>query len=160
MPLGATATNASAVAPAPKTFRRHPLNPLAVSLVSILAFLKEVDFENVGGEMFEAALWNMRDFGRIALCGMIANYNDEELQPGPRGMMTIIGRRLKIQGFIVTDHPDVCQEYVVKASAWLAEGKLKYEETIAEGIENAPTAFINMLQGSKTGKQIVRLADA
>ena len=119
----------------------------------------DVNFENVGGELFEAALWNMRDFGRIALCGMISSYNDEELQPGPKGMMLAIGRRLRIQGFIVTDHLDVGHEYIGKAAAWIAEGKLKYEETIAEGIENAPSAFINLLKGGNTGKQIVRLAD-
>ena len=118
----------------------------------------DVNFENVGGEIFEAALWNMRDFGRVALCGMISNYNDEQLQPGPRGMMVIIGRRLRVQGFIVTDHPDACQEYARKAAGWLAEGKLQYRETIAEGIENAPTAFIDMLKGRNTGKQIVQLA--
>ncbi len=118
----------------------------------------DVNFENVGGEIFEAALWNMRDFGRVALCGMISNYNDEQLQPGPRGMMVIIGRRLRVQGFIVTDHPDACQEYARKAAGWLDEGKLQYRETIAEGIENAPTAFIDMLKGRNTGKQIVQLA--
>ena len=119
----------------------------------------DVDFENVGGDLFEAVLWNMRDYGRIALCGMIANYNDEQLQPGPRGMMLMIARRLKIQGFIVTDHPDEHEEYLAKASAWLAEGKLKYSETIADGIESAPSAFISMLKGGNTGKQIVQLSD-
>ena len=119
----------------------------------------DVDFENVGGEIFEAVLWNMREFGRVALCGMISSYNDEELQPGPRGMTVIIGRRLTIQGFIVTDHLEVGKEYVSKAIQWLAEGKLKYHETIAEGIENAPSAFIDLLQGKNIGKQIVRLAD-
>ena len=119
----------------------------------------DVDFENVGGEIFEAVLWNMREFGRIALCGMISTYNDEELQPGPRGMTVIIGRRLTIQGFIVTDHLEAGKEYVSKAIRWLAEGKLKYHETIAEGIENAPSAFIDLLQGKNIGKQIVRLAD-
>ena len=119
----------------------------------------DVDFENVGGEIFEAVLWNMREFGRVALCGMISNYNDEELQPGPRGMTVIIGRRLTIQGFIVTDHLEAGKEYVSKAIQWLAEGKLKYHETIAEGIENAPSAFIDLLQGKNIGKQIVRLAD-
>ena len=118
----------------------------------------DVNFENVGGEIFEAALWNMRDSGRVALCGMISNYNDEQLQPGPRGMMVIIGRRLRVQGFIVTDHPDACQEYARKAAGWLAEGKLQYRETIAEGIENAPRAFIDMLKGRNTGKQIVQIA--
>jgi len=118
----------------------------------------DVNFENVGGEIFEAALWSMRDFGRVALCGMISNYNDEQLQPGPRGMAVIIGRRLRIQGFIVTDHPEACQEYALKAAGWLADGKLQYRETIAEGVENAPAAFINMLKGGNTGKQIVQLA--
>ncbi len=119
----------------------------------------DVDFENVGGEIFEAVLWNMRDFGRIALCGMIANYNDEQLQPGPRGMMLFIARRLRMQGFIVTDQPDAHAEYLGKATAWLAEGKLKNQETIANGIESAPSAFISMLKGGNTGKQIVQLAD-
>jgi NADPH-dependent curcumin reductase CurA len=119
----------------------------------------DVDFENVGGEIFEAVLWNMRLFGRIALCGMIANYNDETLQPGPRGMISIVGKRLTIQGFIVMDHMDVSKEYITKATQWIAEGKLKYHETIADGIENAPTAFIDLLQGKNIGKQVVRLAD-
>ena len=119
----------------------------------------DVNFENVGGEIFEAALWNMREFGRIALCGMIANYNDEEMQPGPRGMMTIIGRRLTIKGFIVTDHPKACDNFTGKAAGWIAEGKLKYRETIAEGVENAPSAFIDLLHGKNIGKQIVRLAE-
>ncbi len=118
----------------------------------------DVSFENVGGEIFEAALWNMRDFGRIALCGMIANYNDEQPQAGPRGMAVVVVRRLRIQGFIVTDHPEACREYVAKAAVWLKKGELTYRETIAEGIENAPGAFINMLKGGNTGKQIVQLA--
>ena len=118
----------------------------------------DVGFENVGGAIFEAVLWNMRDFGRIALCGMISNYNDEKLQPGPRGMTVIVVRRLRIQGFIVTDHADACKEYVARATTWLREGKLHYRETIAEGIENAPGAFIDMLKGGNTGKQIVQLA--
>ncbi len=103
----------------------------------------DVLFENVGGEIMEAVLWNMRDYGRIALCGMIADYNLEEPQPGPRGMMLIIGRRLTMRGFIVSDHPEACEEYVGKAIGWLQEGKLKYRESITEGVENAPQAFID-----------------
>jgi hypothetical protein len=119
----------------------------------------DVLFENVGGEIFEAVLWNMRDYGRIALCGMIADYNLEEAQPGPRGMMLMIGRRLTMRGFIVTDHPEACEEYVGKAIGWLREGKLTYRESIAEGVENAPQAFIDLLKGRNTGKQIVQLSD-
>lgn len=120
----------------------------------------DVLFENVGGDILEAVLWNMRDYGRIALCGMIADYNLEEPQPGPRGMMLMVGRRLKMQGFIVTDHPDACEEYVGKAIGWLQEGKLTYRESIADGVENAPQAFIDLLKGRNTGKQIVQLSDA
>lgn len=119
----------------------------------------DINFENVGGEIFEAALWSMRRDGRIVMCGMISNYNDNELQPGPRGMMTIIGKRLRIEGFIVTDYPEIGKEYVAKACQWLEDGKLKYQETIAEGIENAPLAFIGMLKGKNLGKQIVQIAD-
>lgn len=119
----------------------------------------DVDFENVGGDIFEAVLWNMRDFGRIALCGMISSYNDAEPQPGPRGMTVIIGRRLKIEGFIVSDHPQACNEYVEKAVQWIQEGKLTYRETVTAGVENAPQAFIDLLKGGNTGKQIVQLAD-
>ncbi len=139
-------------------FNYRSSKSLPASITEVCPDGIDVDFENVGGEIFEAVLWSMRDFGRVALCGMISNYNDEQLQAGPRGMMVIIGRRLRIQGFIVTDHPEACQEYAVKAAGWLAEGKLQYRETIAEGIENAPGAFIAMLKGGNTGKQIVQLA--
>ena len=140
-------------------FNYRQSQSLAKSISEVCPDGIDVDFENVGGEIFEAVLWNMREFGRVALCGMISNYNDEELQPGPRGMTVIIGRRLTIQGFIVTDHLEAGKEYVNKAIKWLAEGKLKYHETIAEGIENAPSAFMDLLQGKNIGKQIVRLAD-
>lgn len=119
----------------------------------------DVLFENVGGDILEAVLWNMRDFGRIALCGMISQYNEDDPQPGPRGMMLMIGRRIAMSGFIVTDHPQACEEYVRKAVDWVAEGKLKYRETVAEGVENAPQAFMSLLAGGNTGKQIVKLAD-
>ncbi len=120
----------------------------------------DVLFENVGGEILEAVLWHMRDYGRIALCGMISDYNEQEPQPGPRGMMLMIGRRLSMRGFIVTDHPDACEEYVGKAIGWISDGKLKYRETVAEGIESAAQAFIDMLKGGNTGKQIVQLSEA
>jgi NADPH-dependent curcumin reductase CurA len=139
-------------------FNYHDSKSLPKSIAEACPEGIDVNFENVGGEIFEAALWNMRDFGRVALCGMIANYNDEKMQPGPRGMAVIVMRRLRIQGFIVTDHPEACHEYAVTAATWLAEGKLKYRETVAEGIENAPGAFISMLKGGNTGKQIVQLA--
>jgi hypothetical protein len=141
-------------------FNYRDSESLPKSIAAICPKGIDVNFENVGGQILEAALWNMRIYGRIALCGMIANYNDDKSEPGPRGMMTMIGKRLTLRGFIVTDHPDACREYVTKASAWLAEGKLRYRETVTQGIENAPAAFIDMLKGKNVGKQIVQVGDA
>jgi NADPH-dependent curcumin reductase CurA len=140
-------------------FNYRDSESLPKSIAAICPKGIDVDFENVGGAIFEAALWNMRNYGRIALSGMIANYNDATSEPGPRGMMSIVAKRLTLRGFIVTDHPDTCREYVTKASAWLAEGKLKYRESVTTGIENAPSAFIDMLKGRNIGKQIVQLAE-
>ena len=88
---------------------------------------------------------------------MISSYNDENPPPGPRGMMLMIARRLRMQGFIVTDYPEACEAYVAKAIGWMAEGKLNYRETVADGVENAPQAFIGLLKGGNIGKQIVQL---
>lgn len=142
-----------------EAFNYKTSKSIAASIAEVNPNGIDVSFENVGGEIFEATMWNMNNFGRIALCGMIANYNDEQLAPGPRGMMTIIGKRLTISGFIVSDHPKACSEFISKAAGWIGEGKLHYRETTAEGIDNAPTAFIDMLNGKNIGKQIVILDD-
>ena len=121
----------------------------------------DVDFENVGGEMLEAAIWNVADNARIALCGVISDLNQtlDSMPAGPRGIGNLIRHRARMQGFIVTDHPDLMREWVEVGARWLKKGKLKYRESIAEGIENAPAAFIGMLKGENFGKQIVRLDD-
>lgn len=121
----------------------------------------DVHFENVGGELFEAAIFNMRNRGRIVLCGMIADYNAtrEELPPGPRGLFVLIGRSIRMQGFIVFHYPELCREWVQTGTRWLAEGKLHYRETIEEGLENAPRAFLGMMRGENFGKQLVKLDD-
>ena len=121
----------------------------------------DVLFENVGGPIFEAGIWNMNTGGRIALCGMIADYETppKDQPPGPRGLAVLIGRGVRMQGFIVLNYPDLCREWVAKGAQWLQEGKLQVRETIAEGIENAPAAFIGMMEGKNFGKQIVRIAE-
>ena len=121
----------------------------------------DVHFENTGGPIFEAAIWNMKPGGRIALCGMIADYDlpPEEQPPGPRGLAVLIGRGVKMQGFIVFNYPDLCREWVMKGSQWLKEGRLLVRESVAEGIENAPAAFLGLMRGENFGKQIVRIAE-
>jgi len=117
----------------------------------------DVYFENVGGEHLEAALQYMNDFGRIAVCGMISMYNATAAQPGPANMALIIGRRLKMQGFIVSDHPERRDDFLRDVSGWMRDGKLKWEETIHEGIENTPEAFIGLFHGENLGKMLVKV---
>ncbi|MEL7310089.1 MAG: NADP-dependent oxidoreductase [Pseudomonadota bacterium] len=120
----------------------------------------DVVFENVGGPQFEAAISNMAVFGRIALCGMIADYNAErgEMPPGPRGMTQLIGRNVSLQGFIVSNYPDAAGKWAALAQRLLETGQLTYQETVADGLAAAPSAFISMLKGGNLGKQIVKVA--
>ncbi len=112
-------------------------------------------FENVGGEVLDATLARMNAFGRIALCGMIANYDSEPL---PLAQPSIILRsRLLMQGFIVSEHMDIWPEALNELGGLLAQKKLKYRETVAQGIENASAAFMGLLKGKNFGKQHVKL---
>lgn len=117
----------------------------------------DVYFDNVGGDHLEAAIFSMADFGRIAACGMIADYNAEAPQPGPRNMMMLISKRLSLRGFIVTDHGDLAGEFYRRAGAWLAAGELTYRETFEDGLDRAVDAFLGVLSGANTGKMLVRL---
>jgi hypothetical protein len=117
----------------------------------------DVYFENVGGEHLEAALSRMNNFGRIVVCGMISQYNAEEPEPGPPNLVLLISRRLKMQGFIVSDHMDQVAAFRQDMVRWIKEGKIKWEETVVEGIEHAPDAFIGLFKGENLGKMLVKL---
>ena len=117
----------------------------------------DVYFENVGGVHLEAALQYMNNFGRIAVCGMISMYNATSAQPGPANMALMIGRRLKMQGFIVSDHLERRDDFLRDVSGWMREGKLKWEETILDGIESTPEAFIGLFHGENLGKMLVKV---
>jgi NADPH-dependent curcumin reductase CurA len=112
-------------------------------------------FENVGGMILDAVLSRMNAFGRIALCGMIAGYDG---QPLPMAYpQLILTNRLKIQGFIVSEHMDVWPEALKELGTLVGSGKLKPRETIAQGIAAAPEAFLGLLKGKNFGKQLVKL---
>ncbi|GGZ22698.1 NADP-dependent oxidoreductase [Streptomyces inusitatus] len=115
----------------------------------------DVYFDNVGGDHLQAALGSLRLHGRIALCGMIAQYNDTELAPGPSNLPLMIGKRLRMQGLLVTDHFDLQPEFVRDTAGWIAAGELKYAETVVKGIEHGYDAFVGMLRGENTGKMLV-----
>ena len=112
-------------------------------------------FENVGGAVLDVTLARMNPFGRIALCGMISGYNGAPIplqQP-----QLILQSRLRVEGFIVSEHMEVWPEALKELGTMVATGKLKYRETIAEGIDAAPEAFIGLLRGRNFGKQLVKL---
>jgi NADPH-dependent curcumin reductase CurA len=116
----------------------------------------DVYFENVGGDHLEAALPRMRLFGRVVLCGLISQYNDTEQRPGP-SLVPALANRLTIRGFIISDHFDRLPDFLRDMGAWLAEGKIKDDETVVEGIENAPAAFMGLLRGENRGKMLVKV---
>jgi NADPH-dependent curcumin reductase CurA len=134
---------------------------------ALIARLKEVapngidgHFENVGGDVLNAVMALLNPFARVAICGLITDYNNE---PGavPRSAIQnpamFLVARFKMQGFIVSDHLDLWPTGLGELGALVASGRLKYRETIAEGLENAPEAFIGLLKGRNFGKQLVRL---
>jgi NADPH-dependent curcumin reductase CurA len=116
----------------------------------------DVYFDNVGGEQLEAALSVLRLHGRVAVCGAIANYNETE-PAGPRNFGLVITKRLTLRGFLVFDHNDRLPDMLADITGWLRDGKLQYAETVVDGLENAPDAFLSLLRGGNTGKMVVRL---
>jgi len=117
----------------------------------------DVYFENVGGAHMEAALMAAKPFGRFALCGMISQYNNTDLGEGVRGLVMAVGKSLKLQGFIVSNHQDMQVQFLKDLSGWVASGKFKGRETVREGIENAPAAFLGLFKGENLGKMLVKL---
>jgi len=117
----------------------------------------DVYFDNVGGSHLDAALANMRAQGRIAVCGMIAQYNATEPPPGPSNIIMVIPQRLTIRGFIVSDYGSLMPDFIRDMGGWAKAGKLKWKETILDGIENAPKAFIGLFKGDNMGKMLVRV---
>jgi hypothetical protein len=117
----------------------------------------DVYFDNVGGDHLQAALAVLNPYGRVALCGAIAHYNATELPAGPNNLTLAIGKRLTLRGFIVSDHQARLPDMIADVSGWLRDGKLFHAETVVEGLDQAPAAFINLLRGHNTGKMIVRL---
>ena len=117
----------------------------------------DVYFENVGGEHLSAALDNMNDHGRIAVCGMISQYNDTAPTPGPSNLAMIIMKKLRMEGFIVFEHWAHYPEFAKTMGQWLATGAVKAEQTIYEGLASAPDAFIGLFEGKNRGKMVVKL---
>jgi NADPH-dependent curcumin reductase CurA len=117
----------------------------------------DVYFDNVGGDHLEAALFHMRAFGRIALCGAISQYNATEPVPGPNNLTLAIGLGLTLRGFIVSHFNHMAADFKREMEAWVTSGQVKYQETVLSGIDRAPEAFIGLFTGANVGKMIVKL---
>ena len=118
----------------------------------------DVYFENVGGDVQKAVLQLINTNARIPLCGLISEYNAVEPPSGPNWRPLLINRAL-IKGFIVSDHVNRMGDFLADCSRWVREGKLKYREDVVVGVENAPEAFIGLLQGKNFGKLLVRVSE-
>jgi NADPH:quinone reductase len=114
-------------------------------------------FDNVGGAVTDAVFAQMNPGARIAICGQISQYNNTAPEMGPRLLSLVLVRMATVRGFIVTQYIKQFAEAYQKLGQWVKEGKLHYKETIVDGLENAPQAFIGLLQGANTGKMLVRV---
>ena len=119
----------------------------------------DVYFDNVGGPLSDAAIMQLNEHARVAICGQIDQYNDVEISQGPRLLSQFIIKRVRAQGFLIFDFQDHYAEGVQQMARWLAEGSITYRETITEGIENTPKAFIGLFEGANIGKQLVHVGD-
>jgi NADPH-dependent curcumin reductase CurA len=119
----------------------------------------DVFFDNVGGEILEAALSLINIGARIALCGMISQYNATKPVPGPNNLRNLIIKRARIEGFLVLDYLDRAMEAVAELGKWYSEGKLKYRLDVVDGLEKAPAAVNKLFDGSNKGKLIVKISE-
>ncbi|WP_086737652.1 NADP-dependent oxidoreductase [Streptomyces glaucescens] len=117
----------------------------------------DVYLDSVGGDHLQAAIGTMRAGGRIALVGAISGYDATEPAPGPDNLFQAAAREVTLRGMLVSSYFDLFPEWIEKAAAWLADGSLRTEETVVEGIDQAPAAFLGMMRGANTGKMLVRL---
>ena len=117
----------------------------------------DVYFDNVGAEHLQAAIMHMRPFGRIPLCGAIALYNDTEPRPGPNNLAMAIGLGLTLRGFIVSHFEHLKGQFRADMEQWVTSGQIQYKETVFNGIEQTPDAFIGLFTGANTGKMVINL---
>lgn len=137
------------------------LEPLAAAIASAAPDRIDCHFENVGGTVMDAALLNLADKARVALCGMIAVYNERDPMQtaGQKAIWQLIVRKARIQGFLVSEYLDRFEEGIGQMAQWVSEGKLVYKEEVVEGIDNALPAFNTLFDGTNTGKVILKVED-
>ena len=119
----------------------------------------DVFFDNVGGDILDAALARLALRGRIVLCGGIANYNATEPPPGPKNYLNLVSRRGRMEGFLISDYAKRFGEAASALGGWVREGKIKYRVDVQQGFENAPATLRRLFEGRNEGKQLLRVAE-
>ena len=117
----------------------------------------DLTFENVGGDHLEAALAAAKPFGRVAICGLISQYNATEAGPGLRNVREVLTKRLTLRGFIVSDHTALQSRFLADMQQWIKAGRMRWTETVMEGFERTPEAFLGLFSGQNIGKMVVHL---
>jgi NADPH-dependent curcumin reductase CurA len=133
--------------------------PIRQSLRAVTPKGLDVYFDNVGGEHLDAALAVMNTLGRVAVCGMISGYNTAGARTTVHNLSNIIYGRINIRGFVAPDFMHLYEQFKSDMAGWLREGRIKYQETVFEGIDQAPAALIGLMNGVNSGKMLVKLAE-
>ncbi len=140
-------------------FNYHETPDCAAQLKELCPNGIDVYFDNVGGAITDAVMQRLASHARAAVCGQTSQYNSVEPQMGPRWLSQLVLRQARVEGFLVTQFADRYEAGLHQLSTWLKEGRLRYREDIVDGLENAPQAFIRMLEGKNIGKQLVKVSE-
>ena len=138
-------------------FNYKKVENLVLHLKSLSPEGYDLYFDNVGGNFLEAAIFRMKNFGKIIICGRISQMNATSPGEGIKNLAHVLVKRLTIKGFLIFDHLEDYSEFENEMKNWILDNKIKWKETIVEGIENAPSAFIDLLNGKNIGKMIVKI---
>ena len=138
-------------------FNYKKIDNLVLHLKSLCPEGYDLYFDNVGGDFLEAAIYRMKNFGRIVICGRISQMNAVTQGGGLKNMAHVLVKRLTIKGFLIFDHLNDHSQFETDMKNWIANNQIKWKETVVEGLENSPQAFIDLLQGKNIGKMLVKI---
>ena len=139
------------------TYHLNKIENLVLHLKEVCPEGFDLYFDNVGGDFLESAIFQMKNFGRIVICGRISQMNATNPGSGLKNMAHVLVKRLTIKGFIIFDHENDREQFETDMTKWLLEDKIKFKETVYEGIENTPKSFIDLLEGKNIGKMLVKI---
>jgi len=138
-------------------FNYKKIDNLVLHLKEVAPDGFDLYFDNVGGDFLEAAIFRMKNYGKIIICGRISQMSTTTPGEGLKNMAHVLVKRLTIRGFLIFDHEDDIEDFERDMTEWIRNGKIKWKETVVEGIENSPQAFLNLLEGKNIGKMLVKI---